>query len=147
LLEVNPVDRATAIENDVTHTLRVALARCAAGEPDYFVKAASKMVRIDRRRIIPGVSYGGVEFDEAVAEYYHAFGLVRAEPLAVRGNHLALVRLTAAVDSHEARLLSVYECSPDGRLVRSVLFNNDDVALALQELDTAHAASMATRAD
>jgi hypothetical protein len=111
------------------------------------MKAASEMVRIDRRRVIPGVSYGGVEFDEAVAEYYHAFGLVNAEPLAVRGNHLALVRLTAVVDNHQAQLLSVYECSADGRLRRSVLFNNDDVALALEELESSHAASMAAHTD
>jgi hypothetical protein len=144
---MNPVDRATATENNVTHILRETLARCAAGEPDFFIKAASEMERIDRRRAVPGVSYGGVEFDEAVAEYYHAFGFVSAEPLAVRGDHLALVRLKAAVDSHEAQLLSVYECTPDGRLVRSVLFNNDDVALALEELESSHAASMTSQAD
>ncbi len=124
-----------ANENDLTRALRDVLARCASGEPDYFVEVAANMVRVDRRRSADGISYSGEEFDEAVGEYYHAFGFVHAEPIAVRGQRLALVRLIASVDQHEFNLLCVYEAGADGRLVRCAMFDNHDLKSAHQELD------------
>ena len=65
-------------------------------------------------------------------------GFSFAEPvvIAVRGERLALSRMvtrTAAGD--ESARLSVNELDADGRMARSVLFDDDDLVAAIAELD------------
>ncbi len=127
-------ERALDLENNVTRLLRAILANFASGEAEP-AGAVENMVRVDRRRGEIGPSFSGIPFDETVREYYQAFGIVTIEPVAVRGERLALVRLNASADNMTFQLLSIYESDEAGRIRSSVIFDHDNLASALEELD------------
>lgn len=141
-MSVKEPDWTDELENDVTRTLYRVLARYASGDADLAEEAFEKMVRLDRRRGEIGPSFAGTQFDETVREYYHAFGTVTFDPIAVRGDRCALLRLHAALDDAKYELLAIYQSDQGGHITRSVIFDHDNLGGALDELDASYNALM-----
>ena len=97
-------------------------------------------VHEDRRSIVASVGLDPVgRLVDIEATIDQGFTFAEPVTIAVRGDRLALTRMvtrTAAGD--ESARLSVNELDADGRLVRSVLFDEEDLVDALAELDRAY---------
>ena len=77
--------------------------------------------------------------DDLDATIDQGFSFAEPVTVAVRGERLALTRMvTRTSTGDESARLSVNELDADGRMVRSVLFDENDLVAALAELDRAY---------
>ena len=98
---------------------------------------ATDVVRFDRRHTVaaPTVVDGAGFIENAIA-IYEVFGVVRPEPIAVRGDRLALIRLHCGErDGFPMRLLVVYELDVDGRICWEADYDDEQLDEALDELN------------
>jgi hypothetical protein len=67
-------------------------------------------------------------------------GTFEVEPIAMRGDRLALLRVTVQFSENDyvGSSLMLAEVDDTGRGVANILFDDDDVASALAELDRRH---------
>jgi DNA-binding SARP family transcriptional activator len=101
----------------------------------------------DRRRVVgAGVRHGR---DGAIANLRVAADLgftnAMASVIATRGRHLALhrVRGSDADEQSEVSFFNIVEINPDDRMAAIVVFDPDDIDVALEELDTRYLAGEA----
>ncbi|MEY2567023.1 MAG: hypothetical protein QOE35_1552 [Actinomycetota bacterium] len=62
---------------------------------------------------------------------------LHSEPIATRGDRLALVRTRmhgGAATPFDAEVIQLYECDDDGRLVLNIAFDGDDLRIAVAEM-------------
>ncbi len=88
----------------------------------------------------PGGSDGAVSFMRSL---YEVGGLyVKVDPIALRGETLALARFTirGELDTFETRVLCLYEINEDRRIVSWTVFDSDEEDQALAALDERYAA-------
>ncbi len=136
-----PADpRRAAAENATTKLIARTLDLMNRGDWDTLATmnvAADGVVRFDRRRTVSAPTLNDSEsFGANAAGIYEVFGVVRSEPVAVRGERLALIRLHCGeAPTFTMQMLVVYELDDDGRIVREVDFDGDDLVAALGELD------------
>ena len=100
---------------------------------------ADDVVNDDRRSTVSsGVTEGRAAMVDLVRGLADVgFTSVEQLPIAVRGEQLALVRrIWHNDDGLDLSLLSTMETDGDSRFTRSVLWNDDNLAAALAELDT-----------
>ena len=136
------VDRSTApgIENAATwliaHTLDL-MNRGDWAALEAMDVAAPDVVRFDRRRTVSAPTIEDSEsFGTNAAGIYEVFGVVRPEPIAVRGDRLALIRLHCGdPPAFTMQMLVVYELDAAGRIGRESDFDEDQLDDALAELD------------
>ena len=110
------------------------------GEP----RAADDLVTdsvamVDRRR---GVSLPAIEgrnaFNEAMAATSAVFPEMDIRPIAARGERLALLNVIRSNAGFELSTLVLVETEPDGRFRLVTIFDLDDHATAVEELETRH---------
>lgn len=93
----------------------------------------------DRRRGLRYTATGRRAFIELLKSAAESAGSFRTTTIATRGEHLVLRRMTATGESGRGGLetvfLSVQQWNPEGRLVRMVDFDPDDLEAALAELE------------
>src|SRR5262249_11525416 len=101
-----------------------------------------EVVMVDRRRGPTAPPQVGRAAHVANFEATLDVGMTRHEfePVAVRGERLVLARGGARTDAGlESSALVLYEFDDGGRLERTDLFSEGDLALALEELDNRYA--------
>ncbi|WKG04227.1 BTAD domain-containing putative transcriptional regulator [Mycolicibacterium sp. HK-90] len=126
--------------------------------PEVTIESRRKIVGFARKDLTPQ------QWLDAMAHFLET-GMVRHDPtfLAVRGEHLALIRLEIGTADQSPgaprdELLQVTGIDDDGRIATQVWFDTEDIDAALAELDSLHArrleaearpplANAATRAD
>ena len=127
---------ATRIRNTVTDVIDRYSAQCAAGEFGGERFGSVDFVRYDRRR---GVStptlHGLAEFASNMRAIFEVFDTFTTEPVAIRGERVALVRVHLAREGFATTMLGVYETDEDGLLIRGTSFDEDDLDAALDELE------------
>ena len=108
------------------------------------VAAASSMCAedielIDRRSVValPGVR-GPVAVMAEYLSLFEVYDDLRVAPFAVRGEHLALFSLAAEAHGFETTALLLCGVDGDRRLERLTLFDQADLAGALEELEARH---------
>ena len=93
--------------------------------------------RDDRRRLVASpVTVDADGWAAEVGAIFSVFDRIEAEPVAVRGERLALLRLRCVQDpDFQSSWLAIYEYDDEDRLVLEVDFDDDDLDAALDELD------------
>ncbi len=136
------VDRATVphVENPVTRLVGRTLDLLNRGDLETLVAmdaVAEDVMRFDRRITVSAPTVDDSEdFSVNAAGIYEVFGVVRPEPIAVRGDRLALIRLHCGEPpAFTMQLLSVYELDGASRIVRESDFDEDQLDAAFDELD------------
>ena len=66
---------------------------------------------------------------------FEAFDTFTTEPIAIRGDRVALIRIHLARDGFTTTMLGVYEADERGLLTRGSSFDEDDFDLALDDLE------------
>ena len=66
------------------------------------------------------------------------FETFTTEPIAIRGDRVALIRVRLARDGFDTTMLGVYETDERGLLSRGTSFDEEDLDLAFEELDERH---------
>ena len=136
------------IDNAAMRAIHAVLDRLTHADWDGFAALyAGDAIGDDRRSLLRTSIVGR----EAIVEASKAVLAVGADrygvvPLAVRGDRLALARVThsgTAQDSFEVALLVVVELDDEGRTVSYVQFDPDDQSAALNELDERYIAGEA----
>jgi class 3 adenylate cyclase/tetratricopeptide (TPR) repeat protein len=137
------LDRLYAASLDIPpiRNMRTTLEAMAAGDLDAITPyAAPNFVTTDRRRGL-GVEFAGVE---DLAAYTGGLAGARfdLEVIAVRGQHLALLRVTSwdEVRGYVGTGINVVETNDDGLTVATVVFDEDDLASAVEEFERRAAA-------
>ena len=137
------------------HTARRQRRRCASWsrgtwrqefDPTYDAQAelnaqnAADVVVDDRRRGVSiGVLHGHDEMDENIRAQDDLFGPTTFDPIAVRGERLALARTRAVAPSgFELVSLGVFEADAEGRFSSLTFFDESDLVAALEELEQRH---------
>ena len=111
-------------------------ARCVVGEFGGEGFGAADFVRFDRRRGVSTPTLNGLaEFEANMRAIFEVFDTFTTEPVAIRGNRVALIRLHLARDGFATTMLGVYEADERGLLTRGTSFDEDDFDLALDELE------------
>ena len=136
--------RTAKAENTTTRLIARTLDLMNRGEWEALAAmnvAADGVVRFDRRRTVSAPTLNDREsFGANAAGIYEVLGVVRPEPVAVRGERLALIRLHCGeAPAFTMQMLVVYELDDEGRIVREVDFDDDDLVDALGELDARYA--------
>jgi class 3 adenylate cyclase len=137
--------RTPHVDNAVVRKLATGAWR-QAFDPTYDSQAeleaqnAADVVVDDRRRGVSiGVLHGHDEMDENIRAQDGLFGPTTFEPVAVRGDRLALVRTRAVAPSgFELVSLGVVEIDDDGRFCSWTFFDESDLVAALEELEQRH---------
>ena len=131
---------ALIVENAVTRRLREGAALLAAGDRTFAALFGEDVVAEDRRALVSmPIARGREAFVASVlgsASVYDSLDLV---PLAVRGDHLALVRQRFSSEGFETIGLVLWECDEEMLVRRAVTFDESDLVPALAELDARHA--------
>ena len=101
---------------------------------------ATDCVLVDHR---PGVNAGSVAgrtgVSDSIRSGIEVFGELRVEPLAVRGDRLALYRWAFVADGgFEAPGITVMEMDDDDRICRITSFDESDIAKATEVLEDRH---------
>ena len=134
----------SGIDNAVTRSVRAALALSRDGAIDSAGEkyTAHDIERIDRRRGVSAPYVRGRDaFNDSVHAIFEVFGSITAEPVAVRGERLALMRVRfAKEDGFEQLMLTLYEADDAGKQARLVTFDEDDLVSALDELEDRYCA-------
>jgi hypothetical protein len=124
------------IENTATRAVLDAVAHWQSGELDFDDTIAENVVRFDTRRSVATPTLEGrAAFIENVRAIYDVFDSLVLEPLAIRGDRVALFRVTLSRDGFAATMLGVYETDERGLVVRGTSFDDEDLDLALDELE------------
>ena len=136
------VDRVMVphVENPVTRLVGRTLDLLNRGDLETLVAmdvVAEDVMRFDRRITVSAPTVDDSEdFSVNVAGIYEVFGVVRPEPIAVRGDRLALIRLHCGEPpAFTMQLLSVYELDGASRIVRESDFDEDQLDAVFDELD------------
>jgi hypothetical protein len=137
--------RIPHVDNAVVRKL-VAGAWQQAFDPTYDPQAelaaqtAADVVIDDRRRGVSiGVLHGHHEMDENIRAQDGLFGPTAFEPIAVRGERLALARTRAVAPSgFELVSLGIVEIDAEGRYSSWTFFDEPDLVAALEELEQRH---------
>jgi DNA-binding SARP family transcriptional activator len=141
-----PVPR---LENAASQAFQRAEAYIAARDWDGVAEIAAENFSVDdRRRVVnAGIRYGrdaAIRESQSLADV--GFTLTTVGVMATRGARLALVRVRASVSDPEAILNdapNLVEIDADGRIVAIVVFDPDDFAAAIAELDARYLAGEA----
>ena len=91
--------------------------------------------RVDRRSTVSSRDIGKAEYLEWHRSLYEIFDTVTFQPLAVRGERLSLVRITAAREGFETVSLALARLDEEGLIAELVHFDEADLAAAQDELD------------
>ena len=139
-LSAMPVDvRTPDVTNLVTRVTRRMVDLANAGRFDEMLDAyRPDFERIDHRGIVaaPPLQRGAAEYMEGFRAYLEVFDRLTVEPVAVRGERLALNwSVVSSDDSLESVFLHVLELDAAGLVVRMAYFDEDDLAAAVAELD------------
>jgi len=129
-------------ENACVRNVRRAQSALREGDMDAFIAtAAPGFVFEDRRRGLQVEFEGSDPLEVYDGGQRFTFG---AEVIATRGDHLALMRITSAsIDSgFTGSALGLYEANEAGLGVANIIFDDDDLAAAVHQLDERHAASL-----
>ena len=133
------------LSNRVTRFVLDGLAVCnaAPGEVRAFLETTvtdetfPDVERQDRRRVVsmPEVA-DAAGWAENLASIYDVFDRVEAEPVAIRGERLAVMRVRCVREpDFEARMVNLYEFDEHDHLVLEIDFDEDDLVAAVGELD------------
>jgi hypothetical protein len=97
---------------------------------------ADAIAMVDRRA---GVSMPAIEgraaFNQAMAATAEVFSELEIHPIAVRGDRLGLLNIVRSNDGFELSTLVLIELDLDGRMVLVTIFDDRDLAGALEALD------------
>ena len=120
------------LRNTATDVIDRYAQRCATGEFGGEGFGAPDFVRYDQRR---GVStptlHGLAEFEANMRAIFEVFDTFTTEPVAIRGDRVALVRVHLARERASPRsMLGVYETNEHGLLTRGTSFDEDDLDAA-----------------
>ena len=130
---------ATALSNRATRAQDAYNAAFAARDWDAMAASyTSEIVNDDRRTgVSSGVTVGHEQILELVRGLVEVgFTTVTTVPIAVRGERLALLRRTwHQADGFDLPLLAVGEVDADGRTTANVMFDAEDMAAAVAELE------------
>lgn len=98
---------------------------------------AEEIERLDHRGGVAGMPLRGrAEIVRLFHETFTVFPTFTAQPIAVRGERLALARVQmASPEGFEIRLVGLYELDSDGRLAFFAHYDESDLPAALNELD------------
>ena len=101
---------------------------------------AADVVVDDRRRGVSiGVLHGHDEMDENIRAQDDLFGPTTFDPIAVRGERLALARTRAVAPSgFELVSLGIFEADAEGRFSSFTFFDESDLVAALEALEQRH---------
>jgi hypothetical protein len=136
-IAAGPVDaRHPWIENAATRIVPRATALYEAGRRDDTAALfAEGFRRIDRRTTVSFPDMGKAEYLEWHASAYEQFDTIRFQPLAVRGEHLCLLRVVMARDGFESVFGMLVQLDDEGLITEYVNFDEVDLAVAQDELD------------
>jgi hypothetical protein len=139
---VSPADqRHPRAENATTRLNDRFVMLVEAGRAAEAGMVADDYVRVDRRSTVaaPDTS-GGAEYADALAASLDVgFTSFRVTPIAVRGERLALSRVVMTTDDGFDMCFLVFdEMGDDGRAIRSVYFDDDDLVTAVEALEVRH---------
>lgn len=113
-----------------------AVAQWESGNLDFGDTIAEDFVRYDTRRSIATPTlHGRAAFIENVRAIYGVFDTILLDPIAIRGDRVAILRVTLGHEGFTATMLGVYETDDRGLLVRGTSFDEEDLDLALAELE------------
>jgi hypothetical protein len=141
-----PADRVPPyLDNPVVRLVRTTLDLMERGDWDAVSRldgTAESIERIDRRRGMSAAPlHGPEEFGLNAFAFFDVFETITGEPVAIRGERLALIRLHCGQpDGLQLRLLALYECDEQGRMVFEADHDDDELAAALAELDARYVA-------
>ena len=126
------------IENLATRRAAEFMDRTNAGDSEGILALlAAGYEALDRRSVAFGPTSSGDEFSAAAADLIEVFDeIVTDEVLAIRGERLGVTRTRfVSANGFEVAMLGLGEVDEDGRVTATILFDPDDIAGAMQELD------------
>ena len=134
-----------SLENQATRAMARSFAKINAGDLDASSETAENVEMIDRRRVVSVPPTGDrATLEEATRWGMTVFDRLTIEPVAVRGNRLALFRVAMVTDSgFISPMLIVSDCDAHGRLCRQAVFDDDstdDLLTAFDELENRYCA-------
>ncbi|MGZ6907450.1 MAG: nuclear transport factor 2 family protein [Acidimicrobiia bacterium] len=140
------------VENSVTRLLGELERRLRGGKPaEAAALVADVFDAVDHRHGVAAPDLTRSEdFIESLTAAGDVFDAVDHEPVAVRGEHLALVRWALRSDGFETTGYDVFERDESGRLCRCVTYDESDLVAALEALEQRYLARLgdaATPAD
>jgi ketosteroid isomerase-like protein len=127
---------ASPVQNTLTVSLLDLLAlRASEGAIDPTL-VANDIVIIDRRTgVSAGTLTGREQFVANLSAHFDVFERIVPTVVAVRGERLALLRMEFAADGFVSGRLNIFETNANGQLTALVVFDEDDLAAALDELE------------
>jgi ketosteroid isomerase-like protein len=133
---------SSRVDNATTRAMQRVIDLCHERRfDDMRTLLADEFVRDDHRHGVAAPTADGPdEFVRAYAAWFDVgFDHLGLEPLAVRGERVALARLEwTSDDGRVVRFLGLYETDDDGRFVRGAHFEEDDLITASAELEAAY---------
>jgi class 3 adenylate cyclase len=131
-------------ENAATRATHRVVGMANAGDWDEALRAyRPDFERIDHRGVVaaPPLQRGAEEYLEGFRAYLEVFDRLAVEPIAVRGDRLALSRsVVTSAEGLESVFLHVLELDEDGLIARMAYFDEADLPAALEELDARYEA-------
>jgi hypothetical protein len=128
--------RHPSIENAATRIVPRATSLYEAGRRDDTAALfAESFRRIDRRTTVSFPEMGKNEYLEWHQSAYEQFDTITFQPLAVRGEHLCLLRVVMARDGFESVFGMLVQLDDEGLIAEYVSFDEADLAVAQDELD------------
>ena len=131
-------ERTPVVGNTVTHALRAGWALSNTGDVDGAAAYLSSEVELlDRRTGVSMPTLTGVNrVREVLAATYELFDTITFDVLAVRGDRVALIRMSCrTADGLDVTSLNVVESDEEGRVSRMMTADETDLAGAVEELD------------
>ena len=125
-----------AVSNTATRVVLESIARWQSGDLGFDETIAEDVVRYDlRRSVATPTLHGRAAFIANVEAIYGVFDTMVLDPIAIRGDRVALFRVTLSHDGFAATMLGVYETDERGQVVRGTSFDEDDLDRALGEIE------------
>lgn len=132
----SPAPAPPELENSVTRSIERLFELGAAGDFDLTRFVTEDILRFDKRHSVSTPTlHGRVEFEENLRAIYDVFDSGALEPIAIRGERVALARVILSHDGFAASMLGVYETNDQGLLCRGTSFDEEDLDAALDELE------------
>ena len=133
------------LANAATRLITATLTRWDAGNFDVDEYISADVVEFDRRRTVSRPTlHGRAAFLENAKALYGVFTSVAVEPVAIRGDRAALIRVVLSNDGFTSSMLGVYETDEHGVLTRGTSFDEEDFDAAIEELEDRHVACEGT---
>ena len=147
-LATTPPAAMPTLDNAVTAALRHVVALAERNDFDEIEAlceelCAEDIERLDHRGGVAGMPLRGrAEIVRLFHETFAVFPVFTAQPIAVRGERLALTRVQmASPEGFEIRLVGLYDHDSDGRLTFFAHYDESDLPAALDELDARYIAA------